>query len=298
MINAIQNSFSIQDLELLSGIKAHTIRIWEKRFEILNPKRLNRNIRLYSISDLQKLLNISLLQKSNYKISEISQFSTNEIESKIKEISSNDFSNDYYINSLIVSMFSLDESTFEETYLAQIKKLSFKDIYIQTYIPLLSYIGILWQTNRIKPVQEHFISNLIYQKILLNTALIPQVKTKSKRVNILFLPKGEFHEISLLFMAYHLKLIGEKTIYLGRDIPMNDLLDMNAGFDEINWICYFLIDRTLDEKNEFFSEIEKLLSNTSNTCNIVGKTWKSFSKPKENIFVYEGFDQLIKVCSK
>lgn len=294
MINKIQNSFSIKDLEVLTGIKAHTIRIWEKRYNILNPARLNRNIRVYSILDLQKILNVSLLLGYKYKISELSKFSEKELEQKTKSISLEKLSNNYHINSLIVSMFSYDDQLFEETYLNQSEVLSFTEIIIRTYLPLLTQIGILWQTNGVRPAQERFISNLIYQKVLLNIAETQEVQINSKQVNILFLPKGEVHELGLLFQVYRLKLSGRRTIYLGKDIPTEDLYSINSQFQNINWICCFVIGRTEEEKNEFVMVVDNLLEHNKNTCSVVGKIWSDYSSPKYKgrLTFLEGFDQL------
>lgn len=294
MINNIQDTFSIQDLEVLSGIKAHTIRIWEKRYELFNPTRLNRNIRVYNLLDLQKLLNVSFLQKHNYKISKLAKLTERELEENAKSISLKEFPSSYYINPLVVSMFSLDDELFEETYRQQSKKLSFEEIYTSTYLPLLQHVGVLWQTKGVTPAQEHFISNLIYQKIVLNIANIKKDNSNAKQTNILFLPKGEVHEIGLLFMLYRLKLTGAKTIYLGRDIPASNLHDINAQFKKINWISFFTIDRTEEEKKRFISEMEGLLEHTKNTCWVVGNIWKDYldTKTKGNIKFYEGFHQI------
>ena len=295
MINNIQNTFNIQDLEILSGIKAHTIRIWEKRYGLLNPTRLNRGIRAYSILELQKILNVSLLLKHNYKISELSKLVDVELEKKARTISLEKINSNYYTNSLIISMFSLDEELFEDVYKENIAKASFREVFIYTYIPLLKHIGILWQTNGIKPANEHFISNLIYQKIALNISELNIPVNQSKRVNVLFLPEGEIHEIGLLYMLYHLKLTGEKTIYLGRSIPIENLYDIKSQFQEINWICSFVIDRTEDEKVEFISQMKQLLLHTKNTTNIVGKIWakQSATYASKQISFHQGFDELI-----
>jgi MerR family transcriptional regulator, light-induced transcriptional regulator len=296
MINNVLNTFSIYDLEVLSGIKAHTIRIWEKRYALLNPTRLNRNIRVYGLLDLQKILNVSFLQKHKFKISELSKMADGELEDRAKHISTSNLPSNYHLNSLLVSMFSLNQSLFEETYQEQIKTQRFTDIFSTTYLPLLYHIGILWQTKGIKPIHGHFISNLIYQKIALNTASLSPINAGASRVNILFLPTGEIHEIGLLFYDYHLKSTGERTIYLGRDIPFNNLTDINNQFQEIRWICDFVIARTDAEKNDFISQMNGLLHNTKNTCAIVGQTWSSFdpSIPHKNMSFYDGFDELMK----
>ena len=294
MINKIQNSFSIQDLEVLSGIKAHTIRIWEKRYGLLNPTRLNRNIRVYNLSDLQKILNVSFLLNFKYKISELSKLTDTELGKISKSISLEKLTNNYHINSLIVSMFSYDDQLFEATYINQTETLSFAEIFIQTYVPLLNHVGFLWQTNGIRPTHEHFISNLIYQKILLNIAELPDTQIDSTQVNVLFLHDGEIHELGLLFHMYLLKLSGRRTVYLGRDIPTEDLFSINSQFHNINWICSFVINRTEEEKNKFVTEIERLLEHNKNTFSVIGKTWSNYSTInfKDRITFHEGFEQL------
>ena len=197
-MNNVKNSFSIQDLEIFSGIKAHTIRIWEKRYNLLNPSRLTRTIRVYTLTDLQKLLNISLLYKQNYKISKLAKFTDEHLSNVVKTVTTIEFSNDYQLNSLIISMYTLNEELFEEVYSQQIEKFSFNRIFIQSYIPLLNHLGLLWQTNTIKPVHEHFISNLITQKIALNTALIKNTFSPNPSFHSVFLPHGLSHESGLL----------------------------------------------------------------------------------------------------
>lgn len=297
MINKIKNSFSIQDLEILSGIKAHTIRIWEKRYGMFNPTRLNRNIRVYSLYDLQKILNVSLLLSYNYKISELSKLADVELARKSKLISEKKLPGNYYINTLIVSMFTLDDALFEEVYVSQTKILSFKEMFIGTYVPLLDHIGVLWQTNGVNPAQEHFITNLIYQKIALNIATVPKVKSDGKPVNILFLPEGEIHEIGLYFLTYCLKLSGERTIYLGRDIPAEDLDSINSQFQHIHWICAFTIIKTDEEKEAFVAMMKALLLHSRNTCSVIGNIWKNYTTPDrpDSLMFYERFDQFITI---
>ena len=277
MINKVQSSFSIQDLEILSGIKAHTIRTWEKRYVVFNPNRLGRNIRLYSLDDLKKILNISVLLKHGFKISELAKRTDEELCVQSRELSMESLPLNFYINSLLISMFSLDEELFEEIYTKQSKDQSLHEIYVSTFIPLFQRIGLMWQTKAIRPIHEHFISNLIYQKIAFKISSIPFIPNSSKTVNALFLPEGEMHEIGLMFLTYHLKLKGERTIYLGRDIPMEDLHHVNAQFPKINWICSFAIDRTKDEKTAFLSQIGQLLAHSHNSCWIIGANWESFS---------------------
>ncbi|RZP11575.1 MAG: MerR family transcriptional regulator [Flavobacteriales bacterium] len=282
LINKIKDSFTIQDLEILTGIKAHTIRIWEKRYELLNPTRLNRNVRTYNLSDLQKILNVSLLYKRGHKISKISKLSDNQIAEEAKVFALRDFSNTYEINSLIICMYTFDQKLFHEIYKQQSEKLTFRQIFTNTYIPLLNHLGLLWQTDSIKPVHEHFVSNLIYQKIALNIAKIPSNKKSNNPINVLFLPYGEIHELGLLFLNYYLKLVGQEVIYLGKSIPFDNLFYLNSQIKSITWITYFMIDKTKEEKDEFILSVSKLLEHTKNKCIIVGNIWEEYRKKNTN----------------
>ena len=281
-MNKIKDTFTIQDFEILTGIKAHTIRIWEKRYNILTPSRINRNVRVYSLSELQKILNISLLYKNNYKISKIAKLSDDLLSEEAKTVALSDFSNNYEINSLLLCMFTFDENLFQNIYLKLLKKDSFIEIFSNTYIPLLNHLGLLWQTNSIKPAHEHFISNLIYQKIALNTAALPNIETTEEPVNVLFLPFGEIHDLGLFFLNYYLKLKGERTVYLGKSIPFDNLFYVNSQIKSITWITYFMLDTSTEEKTMFLGNVEKLITNNKNTSVIVGNIWDDFSKENKN----------------
>ena len=281
-MNKIKDTFTIQDFEILTGIKAHTIRIWEKRYNILTPSRINRNVRVYSLSELQKILNISLLYKNNYKISKIAKLSDDLLSEEAKTVALSDFSNNYEINSLLLCMFTFDENLFQNIYLKLLKKDSFIEIFSNTYIPLLNHLGLLWQTNSIKPAHEHFISNLIYQKIALNIAALPNIERTNEPVNVLFLPFGEIHDLGLFFLNYYLKLKGERTVYLGKSIPFDNLFYVNSQIKSITWITYFMLDTSTEEKTMFLDNVEKLITNNKNTSVIVGNIWDDFSKENKN----------------
>ncbi len=275
MINTVKNSFTIQDLEVLTGIKAHTIRIWEKRYNILNPERLNRNVRVYKLLDLQKMLNISLLSRCGYQISKIALLNDRELASEAKKIALERVISDVDINQLIISMYSFDEDLFNQVYNGLLKDGDFESIFIKTFLPLLNQIGVLWQTESIKPAHEHFIANIIYQKIAMNTGVIENHHATDKSIYILFLPKGEIHELGLLFINYYLKLKGKRTLYLGRDIPFDDLFLLNSQFSEISWVCHFVVEKPEDEKDAFLKSFTDLLSNTKNNCTILGRVWEN-----------------------
>ena len=200
------STYSIRDLEQLSGIKAHTLRIWEQRYTILSPDRTDTNIRTYGDEDLKRVLNISLLKDHGYKISEIAKFSTDELNREIIKISDRQLSYPDQIQALTIAMLDLNEDRFEKIISTNILQSGFESTMINIIYPFLSRIGTLWVTGSIGPAQEHFITNLIRQKIIV--AIDGQIgtSTSSGKKYVLFLPEGEFHEISLLFAHLYYSL--------------------------------------------------------------------------------------------
>lgn len=217
-------NYSIKDLEQLSGIKAHTLRIWEQRYGILEPKRTNTNIRYYDDEDLKLILNVSYLNRNGLKISKIASLSASEIHSRVKSVSdtSPEFPNQ--IDALTIAMINLEEDRFDKIISTNTLQYGFEQTMLNIVYPFLGRIGILWQTGSIHPAHEHFISNLIRQKMIV--AIDGQVNRTSAtpaKKYALFLPDGELHEMSLLFSAYIIKSRGHKVIYLGQSLPLEDL---------------------------------------------------------------------------
>lgn len=214
--------YSIKELEQLSGIKAHTIRIWEKRYSLIAPRRTDTNIRFYSDDDLKKIINVSLLNSNGFKISKIAAMSTDEISQKVIELS--DTKNDYsiHINQLVTSMVHLDEEKFETALSGFFLRYNFEQTMTEIVYPFLEKTGVLWQTRNISPAQEHFISNLIRQKVIVGIDGLP-LQSDSRKSALLFLPENELHEIGLLFSHYLLRKSGFRTIYLGQAVPHSDL---------------------------------------------------------------------------
>jgi len=215
--------YSIRELEKLTGIKAHTIRIWEKRYRIIKPERTNTNIRYYCDEDLKKLLNIAILNRQGYRISDIAKMSNSEISEKVMNFtySSNDVESQ--IEKMVIAMVDLDEATFDKIISNAIMHDGFEQAIIKLIFPFFEKIGVLWQTGSINPAQEHFVSNLFRQKIMvaIDNLMIPDKKNAKKF--ILFLPENEFHELGLLFYNYLIKKSGQSVIYLGSSVPLEDL---------------------------------------------------------------------------
>ena len=218
------SNYSIKDLEQLSGIKAHTLRIWEQRHNLLNPKRTDTNIRFYDDEDLKLILNVAMLNNHGIKISKIAAMSVAEISEEIIRLTDQSVDHNDQIQALTICMIEMDEDRFEKILSTNIIKLGFEDTILKVVYPFLTRIGVLWLTGAITPAQEHFISNLIRQKLIV--AIDGEVGNSLGKIFMLFLPEGELHEISLLFSSYLIKKHGHKVIYLGQNTPNADLVSV------------------------------------------------------------------------
>jgi len=221
--------YSIRDLEQLTGIKAHTLRIWEKRYGVVIPKRTPTNIRYYTDDDLKKLLNVSILNRHGFKISNIANLDNEDLGKKIISITNKSFDTSSSIENLIVSMIEIDEGKFEKILSTLIINMGFEETFIRVVIPFFEKIGILWQIGTINPGQEHFITNLIRQKIIVAIdGLFRPLNVTNQKTFLLYLPDGELHEIGLLFYSYLIQKRGHRVIYLGQMVPFEDMMAVAA----------------------------------------------------------------------
>jgi len=218
--------YSIKELEELSGIKAHTIRIWEKRYAILSPERTTTNIRLYSDADLKKVISVSLLNQNGLKISKIADLSSEELSIRISQLSENQTTPEFHMDRLVMTMVDLDEERFESTLNELIKRFGFEYSILRIVYPFLEKIGVLWLSGNITPLQEHFISNLLRQKILVAIDRLPLAPRTSPGI-LLFLPQDEMHELGLLFNYYLVKKEGFRGYYMGQRVP----------YEDVKWFC-------------------------------------------------------------
>ncbi|MCB0463890.1 MAG: MerR family transcriptional regulator [Flavobacteriaceae bacterium] len=265
-MNNIKNQFSIKDLENLTGIKAHTIRIWEKRYNLLEPKRTDTNIRYYDLASFQKLLNVSYLNNNGYKISKIATLEESKIPTLVREIAAESNLESHAINAFKLSMLNFDQALFYKTYESLLKEKDFEDIFYDIFIPLLTEIGLLWQTDTITPAHEHFLTSLIRQKILIDTE-----KAQSKQVNnssktfVLYLPENEIHELGLMFINHQLISKGYQSIFLGLSVPLESLVDLKNYYDELIYISYFTVKPDKDDIKRYIENFNQLLIKDSNT---------------------------------
>lgn len=215
-------SFTIKELQALSGIKAHTIRIWEQRYRFLKPSRTNTNIRRYNNEELKTLLTVSLLNKYGYKISKIDAMSYEERRNAVLELSPEEAYNERLVNKMIGYMIDMKNVEFEKLLNDHINEHGIEKTIKEIIFFFLEKVGILWHTNHILPVQEHIVSNIVRQKILSAIDSLPLVH-KQEPVFLLFLPEEVHHEMGLLFVYYLLRRKKIPVIYLGANVPMKDI---------------------------------------------------------------------------
>lgn len=296
-LNNIKQDFTIKDLENISGIKAHTIRIWEKRYNLLQPNRTDTNIRYYSPESLTKLLNIVLLNNNNFKISKIAAMSDEEILLKSRELAFSNAINDEAINSFKLSMYQFDKILFNNTYNTLLHKKTFREIFKDVFIPFLEQIGMLWHTDTLLPAHEHFISNLIAQKILANTEKLQYNITNTNKTFVLFLPENEIHELGLLYLNYELVLRGFHTIYLGQSLPLNNLNYFLESDREITFITSLTIQPYDDKIEEYFKEIDDVMADTKNKFIATGRKVQKIKhlNLNTNIQLFDTIADLLKV---
>lgn len=293
MMNSSKKSFSIRDLENLSGIKAHTIRIWEKRYDLLSPERTETNIRTYSLESLQKLLNITLLYNSGYKISKISKIKEDEVPLMVNEIISKNNEKHHAINAFKLAMVNFDAHQFYNTYNSLVAERNFKELFNEVFIPLMTELGMLWQSETISSAHEHFISSLIKQKIYIQTEKYQKLPpTKESPVYVLYLPEGEVHEIGLLFLNYELVSRGYRTVFLGQSNSIDSLKELLNYYDNINFVSYFTISPTPDELDKYFEVFSNELRGKNSKLMILGyQTQKLLSKPNHGfVEIFESID--------
>jgi len=278
----VKTEFSIKDLENLSEVKAHTIRIWEKRYNLLEPNRTDTNIRRYDMENLKKLLNITYLYKEGYKISKLAQMSPLQIQGLIQK-DMDTHNSTWAIESLKETMMSFNNEQFDSLMETLLRKKNFSDIYAEVFIPLLNSAGTLWHTGTVDPTHEHFISEKIKHLLVSQTSEIKkQVQKVSSPEYVLFLPNGEMHEISLLYANYELIANGYGTLYLGPNIPIAGLKYVLKQKPKTTFISCFTVHPKMENLESYLTEFEEEIG-TKNQLWVLGKQPEKFSSNRKYI---------------
>ncbi|MBT8318120.1 MAG: MerR family transcriptional regulator [Lutibacter sp.] len=290
-MNNIKSEFTIKDLENFSGIKAHTIRIWEKRYNLLQPQRTDSNIRFYNLESLQKLLNVNLLYNNGLKISKIAKLSDAEMIVSVADLTFTKGFKTEASNSLKLAMLNFDEQMFNQIYNSLLASNTFQYIFTKVFMPFLNEIGVLWQVNSITPAHEHFITNLVKQKIHINIEKIQHLTTPNRlKKFVLYLPMNEIHELGLLYLHFELLLRGYYSIYLGQSVPTENLQDLKDGECETIYITYLTVEPSKDSVEFYADQVyNSTLINSNDSLWVLGSKTsqieiKSFDIPQVKIF--------------
>ena len=245
----IKSTFSIKNLENLSGIKAHTLRIWEKRYNLLEHERTDTNIRRYSLDSLKRLLNVTLLYNHGFKISKIASLNEDEIPELVRSIALKSNSEQVAINAFKLAMINFDYDIFDTNYSEILQHHDFQYVFLNVFMPLMRELGILWQTGAISPAHEHFITNLIKQKIHLQTEALQ--RRKPQRTNhplfVLFLPENEIHELGVLYLNYLILSSGYRTVFLGQSLQTSSLETLYSYNSKFYFVSYLTVEPNKEE---------------------------------------------------
>lgn len=240
--------YAIKDLEVLSGVKAHTIRIWEKRYGLLIPSRTDTNIRYYSDTDLRRIINVSLLVKNGFKISKVAKWDEYQLKRTVLEITEKNSSEPDYVERLILHMLNFDNVGFYRLTTEIIAQKGFEEAMLKIFFVLFERIGTYWQVGSIFPAQEHYVTSILRQKLIAETDKIG-VENRNGSTILFFLPEGELHEMSLLFYSYLAQKYGYNVIYLGQFVPYEDLAKVQTHI-KIDYVFTAFINPLYKEELE------------------------------------------------
>ncbi len=288
-------SYSIKDVEILSGVKAHTLRIWEQRYHLLEPERTDTNIRYYSDDQLRLLLNVATLNRNGMKISKIARLKKHELNNEVLKVFEATSEPDNLLDSLIHSMIDFDERRFEKTLSSAIIKLGFEGSFNKLIFPFLIRTGVLWATGSVRVSQEHFISNLIRRKISAAIDGVFNEPVAGAKKFVLFLPEGETHELLLMFIDYTLRKNNQHVAYLGCSLPFDELSFVNESFKPDFLVTY----RTVSNDTMSFDTYIKKICGAFPKCRIIisGQQATELAKLPANCKVVRSADELISLTA-
>jgi len=297
-MDRVKSNFSIKNLENLSGIKAHTLRIWEKRYNLLEPERTDTNIRRYSLDSLRKLLNVTLLYNHGFKISKIASLNADEIPKLVRSIALKSNSEQVSINAFKLAMINFDYELFDSNYEEIQQHHDFEYIFMQIFMPLMKELGILWQTGAISPTHEHFITNLVKQKIYLQTERLQRDKAKNEDqpIFVLFLPENEIHELGILYLNFLILSKSYRTIFLGQSLQSSSLQTLYSYDTTFNFVSYLTVEPNKEEIMPFLKDFHKqLLENQKSKLILFGPQQVEIVKEElpEQIEMYRSVESFI-----
>jgi len=247
--------YTLYELEKLTGILAATIRVWERRYNIIKPKRTDTNRRWYDDDDLRRLINISIIYNSGIKISKIAKYSESELEEKVEFLTRDSVGSDIHINSLIVAMLTFNGNAVNEILLRSIINSGFEDTFSNVVFPFLRRVGIMWHTGSISTGAEHFISNIFRGRLISAIDSLPPANDPKRKRIIMFLPDNELHELGLLFYSYLIRKLGHEVLYLGQTTPFHALAEVNEKWHSDILVTGVLSDLAISEPQEYLNNL-------------------------------------------
>jgi DNA-binding transcriptional MerR regulator len=290
------SKYSIRDLEQISGIKAHTLRIWEKRYGLLRPHRTDTNIRFYSNEELKHLLNVSLLNRNGIKVSKIAGMSQVQIREQVAALSLIRTNDEDLVEGFIAALLDLDEIRFLKTFASALLRLGFEQTILQVVFPFFRRIGIMWQTGTINPAQEHFVSNIIRQKLYVAIDGLRVTPPADAPKALLFLPEQELHELSLLFYHYALRSRGVNTVYLGQAVPTESLPRIIASTQPDFLVTVATNELSAHDFKSFIRQIAQFSGHASLLLSGNLALQQSKSLP-ENVYLFKDLETLLALMS-
>jgi len=280
----MEKKFTISDLENITGIKSHTIRMWEKRYGVIIPERTETNIRRYDETQLKKLINISFLNRNGIKISHLAKMSEEELDNTLREYSQKIAPNDHILNELISAMIEVNEVQFEKCINKLIIEYGFEETFLNHIFPFFNKVGSLWEAGSVMPSQEHFVSNIVRQKLLVESNYLPNVTHERSKTVLLYLPEDEHHELGLLFAQYLIKKQNFKTLYLGQNVPNSDLQHFTKSFKPDFAITSIIHRMTKTKRDKILKDIHTSLKDVK--VWLSGSGFSDIEEPYSSSFTY------------
>jgi len=291
------SKYSIKDLEKITGVKAHTIRVWERRYAIIQPERTETNIRYYSDNDLKRLLNIAMLNDAGIKISHLAKLTSIDLETKVMELSRSNKVEAFAIEKLTMATVNFNEDLFESILSKSLLKQGMEDTITKVLFPFFERVGILWQVGSISPAQEHFISNLIRQKLFAAIDSCSGQRVENAKKIIFYLKEDELHEVSILFYNYIARRNGLRTLYLGQDLPFKDLISAVDDYKPNLIVTSFISPINPESLNKYLMNLSQSLDKVE--LNVTGLQLKQDEIiVPQNITILDSPDKFKEVISK
>lgn len=288
------SKYSIKDLEKLSGIKAHTLRAWEQRYNLIEPLRTDTNIRYYIDQHLKKVLNIAVLVKSGMRISKVAELNEEELRAAVIDAGRYQGNYESQINAFKIAMLDYDEYLFESVFNRCLIQFGTDETLTKILGKFIQEIGLLWQAGAITVSNEHFISSLVKQKLfsIIDQTILPK-GGEGKKSYVLYLPADELHELGLLYLYYYLKKMGNRVIYLGQSVPIEYLKEVSEKTQVDHFISIFTTTPHFEEIPHYFEKMGEMFDAQNYKFFLTGLQFTNFEGELPNhVEIAENIERL------